>query len=75
MTDSAVLERSYRRVLACYPRSFRRHNEDEILARLEAAFSVAVHHGRQTRWIRSCQPRPRRSETCGAAWVRMADDR
>jgi len=34
MTDSAVLERSYRRVLACYPRSFRRDNEDEILAGL-----------------------------------------
>jgi hypothetical protein len=32
MTDSPVLERSYRRVLACYPRSFRRDNEDEILA-------------------------------------------
>jgi DNA-binding CsgD family transcriptional regulator len=30
---------------------------------------------RQTRWIRSCQPWPRRSETCGAAWVRTADDR
>jgi NAD(P)-dependent dehydrogenase (short-subunit alcohol dehydrogenase family) len=34
-----------------------------------------VHRGPQTRWIRSCQPRPRRSETCGAAWVRMAEDR
>jgi hypothetical protein len=32
MTDSAALERSYRRVLACYPRSFRKGNEDEILA-------------------------------------------
>jgi hypothetical protein len=32
MTDSAALERSYRRVLACYPRSFRSGNEDEILA-------------------------------------------
>jgi len=33
------------------------------------------HRDRQTRWIRSSQPRPRRSETCGAAWVRVADDR
>src|ERR1700677_746002 len=29
----------------------------------------------QTLRIRSSQPRPRRSETCGSAWVRMADDR
>jgi hypothetical protein len=37
MTDSRALERAYRRVLACYPRSFRRDNEDEILAVLMAA--------------------------------------
>jgi hypothetical protein len=37
MTDSRALERTYRRVLACYPRSFRRDNEDEILAVLIAA--------------------------------------
>jgi hypothetical protein len=36
MTDSTALERSYRRMLACYPRSFRRDNEDEILAVLMA---------------------------------------
>jgi hypothetical protein len=36
MTDSAALERSYRRILACYPRSFRRDNEDEILTVLMA---------------------------------------
>lgn len=36
MTDSSQLERSYRRVLACYPRAFRRANEDEILAVLMA---------------------------------------
>jgi hypothetical protein len=36
MTDSQALERAYRRVLACYPRSFRRDNEDEILAVLLA---------------------------------------
>jgi len=28
----ARLERAYRRILACYPRSFRRDNEEEILA-------------------------------------------
>jgi len=37
MTDSAALERSYRRMLACYPRSFRRDNEDEMLTVLMAA--------------------------------------
>jgi len=37
MTDSAGLERQYRRLLGCYPRSFRRDNEDEILAVLMAA--------------------------------------
>jgi hypothetical protein len=31
MNNSADLERGYRRVLACYPRAFRRENEDEIL--------------------------------------------
>ena len=36
MTDSAVLERSYRKILALYPRSFRRDSEDEILAVLMA---------------------------------------
>jgi hypothetical protein len=32
MTDSAGPERGYRRLLACYPRAFRRENEQEILA-------------------------------------------
>jgi len=31
MSNSADLERGYRRVLACYPRAFRQENEDEIL--------------------------------------------
>jgi hypothetical protein len=31
MNNSAELERGYRRVLACYPKSFRRENEDEVL--------------------------------------------
>ena len=35
-TDSASLERGYRRLLAFYPRAFRRENEEEILAVLMA---------------------------------------
>jgi hypothetical protein len=36
MSDTAALERGYRRILAWYPRSFRAENEDEILAVLLA---------------------------------------
>jgi hypothetical protein len=36
MNRPASLERGYRRLLACYPRSFRRENEEEILAVLLA---------------------------------------
>ena len=36
MSDTSRLERSYRRMLACYPKAFRRTNEDEILAVLMA---------------------------------------
>jgi len=36
MTDSSPLERGYRRVLACYPKAFRRESEEEILAVLLA---------------------------------------
>jgi hypothetical protein len=32
MNDTTALERGYRRILACYPRSFRTDSEDEILA-------------------------------------------
>jgi hypothetical protein len=32
MSDSADLERRYRRLLACYPRAFRQEHEQEILA-------------------------------------------
>jgi hypothetical protein len=32
MSDTTALERSYRRILACYPRSFLRENADEVLA-------------------------------------------
>jgi hypothetical protein len=37
VTGSSRLERGYRRVLACYPRAFRRENEEEILAVLLAS--------------------------------------
>jgi hypothetical protein len=36
MTERARLERGYRRLLACYPRSFRRENTEEMLAVLVA---------------------------------------
>ena len=36
MTDSSQLERGYRRVLACYPKAFRRESGEEILAVLMA---------------------------------------
>ena len=36
MTDQEHLERAYRRLLAWYPRAFRRENEQEILAVLLA---------------------------------------
>jgi hypothetical protein len=36
MTDQANLERRYRRLLACYPRAFRRENGEELLAVLMA---------------------------------------
>jgi hypothetical protein len=36
MSDSAALERAYRRLLACYPRSFRRENGEEIISVLLA---------------------------------------
>lgn len=39
MTSQASLERRYRRLLACYPRAFRRENGDEILAVLMACAS------------------------------------
>jgi hypothetical protein len=36
MSDTTALERAYRRILSCYPRSFRAESEDEILAVLMA---------------------------------------
>jgi hypothetical protein len=41
MTESAGLERGYRRLLACYPRAYRRDHADEILAVLMAAVPAA----------------------------------
>jgi hypothetical protein len=43
MTDSSRLQRRYRRVLACYPKAFRRENGEEILAVLLAT----AHEGQQ----------------------------
>jgi hypothetical protein len=36
MSDPEELERAYRRLVACYPRSFRRENEEELVAVLLA---------------------------------------
>jgi hypothetical protein len=62
MTDSAGLERRYRRLLAWYPRSFRGDREEEVLAVLMASASP----GR--RW-------PRLAETVdvlkSALWMRL----
>jgi hypothetical protein len=43
MSDPARLERRYRRLLACYPRAYRRENQEEILAVLLAC----AHDGQQ----------------------------
>ena len=43
MNDQAGLERGYRRLLACYPRRFRRDSEEEVLAVLLAT----AHDGQQ----------------------------
>jgi hypothetical protein len=37
MTETASLERAYRRILTCYPKAFREENEEEILAVLLAS--------------------------------------
>jgi len=62
MSDSADLERRYRRLLACYPRAFRREHEQEILAVLMAGAA----EGRQ---------RPRLGEAAdligNAIWMRL----
>jgi hypothetical protein len=40
MSDVTGLERRYRRLVACYPRAFRREHEQEILAVLMAGARV-----------------------------------
>jgi hypothetical protein len=62
MSDSASLERRYRRLLACYPRAFRREHEQEILAVLMAGADEE-------------QQRPRLGEAANlikhALWMRL----
>jgi hypothetical protein len=62
MSDSTALERRYRRLLACYPRAFRREHEQEILAVLMAGADEA-------------QQRPRLEEAANlikhALWMRL----
>jgi hypothetical protein len=62
MSDSADLERRYRRLLACYPRAFRREHEQEILAVLMAGADDG-------------QQRPRLGEAANlikhALWMRL----
>ena len=43
MSDSADLERRYRRLLVCYPRSFRREHEQEMLSVLMAGAGDGQH--------------------------------
>ena len=51
MSEQAALERSYRRILAWYPRSFRRDNEDEILTvLLDTAAEGQVRVGLPEAW-------------------------
>jgi len=62
MSDSKGLERRYRRLLACYPRAFRREYEQEILAVLMAGADEG-------------QQRPRLGEAADlisrATWMRL----
>ena len=55
MTDSPDLERGYRRLLACYPRAFRREHADEVLAVLMASTPEG-------------QKRPRLAESADVLW-------
>jgi hypothetical protein len=62
MSDSADLERRYRRLLACYPRAFRLEHEQEMLAVLMAGADEG-------------QQRPRLGESANlmkhALWMRL----
>src|SRR3984957_8361310 len=55
MTDSPDLERGYRRLLACYPRAFRREHAEEVLAVLMASAPDG-------------QKRPRLAESADVFW-------
>src|SRR6202044_869632 len=55
MTDSPGLERGYRRLLACYPRAFRREHAEEVLAVLMASAPEG-------------QKRPRLAESADVFW-------
>lgn len=70
MSKQATLERRYRRLLACYPRTFRRENEEEILAVLLAcaqegqqrpglAASADLIKGAIRAWLRPAPGQPR----------------
>lgn len=70
MNRSARLERAYRRLLACYPRAFRRENGEEILAVLLAcaqqgqqrpglAASADLLKGAIQAWLRPARGQPR----------------
>jgi hypothetical protein len=70
MNEQATLERHYRRLLACYPRTFRRENEEEILAVLLAcaqqgqqrpglAASADLIKGAMRAWLRPALGQPR----------------
>jgi hypothetical protein len=70
MSEQATLERKYRRLLACYPRAFRRENEEEILAVLLAcaqegqqrpglAASADLMKGAMRAWLRPAPGQPR----------------
>ena len=77
MTDHEHLERAYRRLLAWYPRKFRRENEQEILAVLMAdappgqrrpGLAEAADLIRSGLWLRLPRPSvPRSARTVQAA--------
>ena len=76
MTDQEHLERAYRRLLAWYPRDFRRENEQEILAVLMADAPDGKHRPgpaeatdliRSGLWIRLRPSVPRSARTVRAA--------
>jgi hypothetical protein len=70
MNEQETLERRYRRLLACYPRAFRRENEEEILTVLLAcaeqgqqrpglAASADLIKGAMRAWLRPAPGQPR----------------